>query len=283
MAVPLKYQDRLARKLPRVVKFSKQWLRSLGREQPDTRFVFIVGAQRSGTRLPLQVIDHAPEIATFSEGAEPFFDDVLLRPLDELESLARRSPAPIIALKPICETHRVHELLDRFPASRAIWIFRNYEDTAQSATAKWKSGKDALRSIARREISATDWRVGGMTDERWRLVASLYRDDLSQFEANAVMWLIRNSLYFDLKANERREILLVRYEDLIGEPQEQFDRLFGFIGVPVPPSAMATIRPSRGSKKAFPAISPDIKAMCEKLQERLVAHYNGSKVRSFQQ
>jgi hypothetical protein len=131
----LSFKRRLQRKLPRVAKSTRQWARVIAAgKRPETRLVFVVGAQRSGTRLPLEILDQSPEISIFSEGADPYFDGVLLRPLDQVEEMVCRSPAPVIALKPICETHRTNQLLDRFPGSKAIWIFRHFEDTVNSAT-----------------------------------------------------------------------------------------------------------------------------------------------------
>ncbi len=273
MAVPISFRQRLERKLPRLAKSARQWTRALvvgGR--PDTRLVFVVGAQRSGTRLPLHILDQAAAVSTFSEGVDPFFDRVLLRPLDRIEALVRRSSAPIIALKPICETHRVNELLDRFPRSRAVWIFRHYEDTVSSASLKWASGGGAVRRIAHGDIAPDDWRMGGLTAEKLQLVRRLYRDDLSLHEANAVLWYLRNDLFFDLKANERRDVLLVQYQELIEHPGEQVERLFAFIGTPVPRGAAACIRGSARTKRSFPAMAPEITALCEGVYQRLVAH-----------
>jgi hypothetical protein len=276
MAAPLTYQRRLLRKLPRVAKFGRQWLRALATGRPGARFVFVVGAQRSGTRLPLQLIDQAPETATFSEGVTPFFDDVFLEPLDRIEELGLQNPASIIALKPICETHRVHELLDRFPSSKAIWIFRNYVDTARSASVKWTSGKEVLKRLARRELPPGDWRAGGVSNERLRDIESLYRDDMSLYEANAVLWYVRNALFFDLGANERSEILLVRYEDLVANRPESIARIFTFIGSPVPAEATSAIRDSSRPRRPDPDLAAPIKERCEALHARLLAHYEST-------
>lgn len=274
MAIPISLKRRIERKLPRVAKSARQWTYFIATgRRPETRLIFVLGAQRSGTRLPLQVIDQAPEITTFSEGADPYFNGVLLRPLEDVEELVRRSSSPIVALKPICETHRVHELLDRFPLSRAVWIFRNYQDTVNSASLKWTSGREALRRIARREYPANDWRVGGLDAARLLLVDRLYRDDMTLHEANAVMWFLRNGLFFDLKADQREDVLLLRYEDLTARPQEQFGRLFTFIGTPIPSGALDAIRPSRQTKRHFPEISAEIKELCEELEQRLVEHH----------
>lgn len=234
--------------------------------------VFVVGSQRSGTRLPLHVMDCSPEIATFTEGSAPFFRGVLLQPLDRVEQLVKRSPSPVVALKPICETHRIHELLDRFPGSKAIWIFRHYAGAVRSASAKWKSGRDSLGRLAAGQLEG-DWRAGGLSDERLQLVRRLYRKEMSLNDANAVMWYLRNALFFDLHTDTRAEVLLVRYEDLLSDPDRGFARMFDFIGVPIPASAAGVIRRSGGGSRPLPAMSEEIRSMCEELHNRLVTHY----------
>ena len=277
MAVALTLRQRFVRKVPRLIKTGRQWARAAftgGR--PGARLVFVVGSQRSGTRVPVQILDCSPRIATYSEGAAPFFETALLKPLDRVEQLARRSPAHAVVLKPICETHRVHELLDRFPESRAIWIFRNYRDAVNSASVKWTSGREAVRRLAAGELAAAGWRAGGLTAEKLDLVRRLYRDDMSLHEANAVMWLLRNGLFFDLRAAARREILLVRYEDLIAHPRTHAARMFRFLAMPMPSGCEESVNESTGSRRTFPPIAPEIRSMCEELYARLLAHYRTS-------
>ena len=277
MAAPISFSRRIRRKLPRVVKAARQWTRALASGgRPESRLVFIVGAQRSGTRLPLELLDASADVATFSEGVDPYFDRVLLRPLDVVEACVRRSPARVIALKPICETHRTIELLDRFPGSKAIWIFRHFEDTVNSATVKWTSGRAAVRRLARREYQPTDWRAGGLTEETLRLVGRLYDERMSEHEANAVLWYLRNDLFFALGADQRADVLLVRYEDLMREPRVHAARLLEFAGVPVPVTASAAVRVADRPRKPFPEISPEIRRLCEDVHERLLAHYRAA-------
>lgn len=275
MPAPISLRRRIARKLPRVVKATRHWLRAAASGgRPPTRVVFVVGSQRSGTRLPLHIMDYSPDIATFSEGAAPYFEKVLLQPLDYVAAQVRRSPSPIVVLKPICETHRVHELLDRFPGSKAIWIFRHYQSASLSASVKWKSGPVGLRRLATGDLKAAGWRAGGLTDEKLAIVRRLYRKGMTVFEADVVMWYLRNGLFFDLGADTRPEVLLVRYEDLISEPPRRFAEMFDFIGTPMPERAVNAIRESSGAKRLYPEIHPDIRALCDSLHDRLVSHYN---------
>jgi len=274
MAVPLTYRERAARKLPRLRKLGHQWLRvAAAGGRPTTRVVFVVGSQRSGTRVPLRVLERSPDVFTFSEGTSPYFQRVFLQPLDVIERLLSRSPFPVVALKPICETHRVIELLEHFPGSRALWIFRNYQDAVNSASAKWMSGREAVRRLAHGELQAASWRAGGLTSERLEFVRSVYSDSMSLHAANAVMWLLRNGLFFDLHADRRSDVMLLRYEDVVEDTAQQSARLFGFLGLDDPGGARGRLYRSSVSKESFPEIPSEIRERCESLQSRLREHY----------
>jgi hypothetical protein len=224
----------------------------------------------------MQVMDCAPEIMTYSEGSAPYFESVLLRPLDAVEDLRRRSVFPVVALKPICETHRINELLERFPRSRAIWIFRNYQDAVNSASTKWPNGRAAIKRLASENPESAGWRVGGLSHSKLRLVKDLYSDRMTLHEANAVMWYLRNGLYFELGANTRTDVLLVRYEDLVARPRESLSRMFVFLGCPLPPGFEKVVRSSGGPGRPFPDISPRIRVLCEELHARLVGSYTAA-------
>jgi hypothetical protein len=276
MAARMTLSERFHRKMPRLMKSSRQWLRivSAGGQRPRSRVLFVFGSQRSGTRLPLQILDRSPDIVTFSEGSAPFFDGVMLKPLPEIDRLVGRSMFPVVTLKPICETHRVHELLEHFPGSRAIWIFRRYQDCVNSASRKWSSGRESLRRLAAGDLKGAGWRAGGLTPQKLALVRELYREDLSEHAANAVMWYLRNDLYFDLRVYERPDVLLSRYEDLVERPSIACVRMFDFAGLPVPRGYDKDVYASSVAKRPFPAIPDNIRQRCDALEERLTGLYD---------
>jgi hypothetical protein len=265
---------RSARKLHRTAKVTGQWFRVIANgARPETEVVFVVGSQRSGTRLPLEVMDYSPDISVYNEGTSPYFDNVMLQPLDYVAALVRRSPARIVVLKPICETHRVAELLSRFPGSKAIWIFRNFQGASRSAAVKWTSGRDSVRHLAERDFKAAAWRTGGLSEEKLETVRRLYRADMSLYEAEAVMWYLRNGLFFDLRMERRSDVLLVRYEDLVSDPVRRFQDMFRFIGSPMPARSVAAIKESSDGNRTYPELDPRIRALCEDLHDRLLGHY----------
>jgi hypothetical protein len=274
MARPLTLAARVARKLPRIRKAARRWVQVLATgRRPATRLCLVVGSQRSGTRLPLLVLDQSADVMTYSEGTSPYFDDVLLVPVARLQQLLARSAFPVVALKPICETHRVTELLDTFPRSRAIWIFRHYEAAVASASAKWTSAPEAVRRLAHGELAAAGWRAGGLSEDRLALVRRLYRHDMSIPDANAVMWYLRNQLFFDLRAHTRQEILLVSYEDLVKNELQQAQRIFACVGVDMPSRYSPTAYDTSCRGRRPLALRGDVAELCAQLYEDLHACY----------
>lgn len=274
MAGHLTLAERSVRKLRRARKCVRQWLQVLlVRRRPTTHLCLVVGSQRSGTRLPLLVLDQAAEVMTYSEGTSPYFNDVLLVPVDRLRQLLARAAFPVVVLKPICETHRVTELLEAFPRSKAIWIFRHYEDVVASASLKWSSAPEAVRRLAHGELAAAGWRAGGLSEERLALVRRLYHPNMSIPDANAVMWYLRNNLFFDLGAHRRADILLVKYEDLIGNEMTQAGRMFRFLGVPMPVPYTPVVYDTRSRGRRPVELRREIAELCAEVYRELNAHY----------
>lgn len=275
MARKLTWRERLARKSPRLAKQARRWVRSAADGgRPVSRPIFVFGAQRSGTRVPLVALDRHPDVMTFNEGSAPYFDGVLLRDLDEVDRRLARSPFPWVVLKPICESHRAAELVERFPGSLAIWIYRRWPDTVASAVAKWSSGVEAVRLLAEHPHDGAGWRAGGLSQARLDLVREVYRPEMSRPAADALLWYLRSSLFFDLGLSARPDILLVKYEDLVVDPQRHFPGLFGFLGIPFEPAYVSDVYSSSVKPRRSPEGVPDrVLKLCDDLQSRLDEHY----------
>jgi hypothetical protein len=64
-----------------------------------------------------------------------------------IEWLIRHTPAPLIAFGSILDSQFTDDLLSRFEGAKAIWVYRRYEDMANSsARKKWT---DHLKNLAR--------------------------------------------------------------------------------------------------------------------------------------
>lgn len=272
MPKPLKV--RIQRKTRRIIKTSARLLQAAGNGAGGSaRPVFVFGSQRSGTRLPMDVLDLALQVMTYKEGNSCAFNRTLLKDNAAIAKLLRASRFPVVAFKPICDSHRAAELLDYFPHSKAIWIFRYYKDAVNSSVRKWKHGRNNLKHIAAGNIAAAGWRAGGLTPEKIALVRRFYSEEMSSHAAYALMWYLRNNLIIDLKLHERDDLLLVKYENLVQEPQKHFPRIFNFIECPFDEKCIKGVYNSSVGKEKFPEIPAEIAGLCENLYQQLERIY----------
>ncbi|BCS33199.1 hypothetical protein TBR22_A24260 [Luteitalea sp. TBR-22] len=266
--------ERLVRKSRRVAKEARRRLLNLTQGgAPDTRVVFIMGAQRSGTRVPLVALESAPGILTYREGARPYFRNGRLQPDAELDRLFAACQFPVLVIKPLSESHRAQELLARFPTSRVLWIFRRPEDTIRSASIKWDSGGVAVSGLMDGTLPDDDWRRGGVTAEAMAEARALYRPGLSLQHANAILWYLRSRLVLDLGLFDHPRVLVVRYEDLSSAPAAHFPRVFDFVGQPCRESYLAGIHDRSVRRATLDDVPAEVVAACNQLHTAIERRY----------
>ncbi len=241
--------------------------------------VFVVGCQRSGTTMFLRVLNRSPSVAVFEEtNARAYSDGWRLRSDDHLRYLVHRTNRDIVAFKPLNDAQWVDRLLASHPDSKAIWIYRDYADVANSMVALWGGAQiDHIRQIARGRFkdpgsAALGERVNPAHTE---LIKQLSEIRLSEFDAAAAIWLLRNSIFFDLELEKRTDVLLVNYEDAVSGPERCFSRVFRFLGAASTPDSYGNIVSTSIGKHEAPAIDSKILTACARLKKRLDACYRG--------
>lgn len=246
----------------------------LDRSAPRRPF-FVVGCHRSGTNMVMWTIEHSPEVWVYHEHRlSPAFRRYRLRSTGILEGLIRRSPAPVVVFKPVCDAHLTDRLLERHAGARAIWIYRQYRDVANSAARNFGDHqRDVLRWIVEGDTDWLGWRGERLSPEFVRLVQEVYRPDMPREEASALMWYSRTGLFLELGLDQDERVLLVRYEDLVSGAVEPFRRLFAFLGIRFDPGFLEHVFPSSIGKDRFPAIDGRVEARCEELQRRMDETY----------
>jgi len=151
-----------------------------------TRLVLIMGVQRSGTNALFKSLTSDPGVLGVNEAPDgPFFQDVLLRPEPELRPHLQAATGPVV-LKPISETnHRgVDDVLVELAAydPRVPWIYRDPVNCFHSHIVRWQGFRDRP-------------------------------------EAFAAHWSERNQRALDALGSHGERIAVVRYEDLVTDPQ----------------------------------------------------------------
>jgi hypothetical protein len=232
--------------------------------------VFLVGAQRSGTNMMAHGLDEAPEFQVFNEGNSKAFDHFRLRSLQTIESLVEQSRAEFVLFKPLCDSHRVTELLDSFrPRARAIWAYRDVDGRVRSALAKF--GDSNLRVLRAYVAGKADdaWQVQGISNENREFVRGFDFDHLSPESAAALFWYVRNSLCLEMSLDQREDIMLASYNQFLADPERIARALCVFLGVSYRQELIDHVKP-RPPAWIEPLIIDDrIRERCAELQERL--------------
>jgi hypothetical protein len=248
--------------------------------------VFLVGVQRSGTNMLVRGLETDPSFDVCNENDRRAFERFRLRPLPEVRSVVEASGNRFVLLKPLAESHRTVELLDRLGSAsnpRAIWAYRDVDGRVRSAVAKFgENNLIALRSIAEGE-GGHGWSVGGpaqemidtiragLSEDSLELVRSLDWSKLDADAGAAVFWFVRNRLYFELGLDRRDDVLLSSYGAMVEDPGGTMRSICSFLEIPFADRLVAHVDRRAAGAKAPLSLPQEVRARCDDLQAKLDA------------
>lgn len=233
---------------------------------------FVFGCQRSGTKMVMRVLERSPATRIYHENHATAFRDFQLRGDAVVRSLVALNPAPAQVFKPICDSQEADRLLERFPEAHGLWVYRHYDDVANSAFQKW--GAHQCELVAAAVVGDTTtwgWRTARLPAEVVAELRRVYRPDLRPEEGALLFWYMRNAFFFALGLDRHPRMRLVRYESLVTEPERAFREVFDFAGAPFDPGFLDRVRATSIGKREPPQASPEIRALCAALHARLEA------------
>ncbi len=238
-----------------------------GKKHAGQRFVFVAGAQRSGTNMLMDILERSWVTDVYHERDSRAFQDYIMRDPQVIQDLVRRSNAPVFVIKSLCELDRLHELMNQFRPSKMVWIVRDYVDMVNSALVSFPS---LPRSMARiyDDRNASDWRSRGMSDETYGLIRELYRPGIDDASAVALFWYMRNVLFFEMGFDRDTNVALTLYDALVTEPNEELRSVFEFLGLEYSSYVSRHVFASSIRRKPPPGIDPAIDKLCAQLLER---------------
>lgn len=240
--------------------------------------IFVLGCQRSGTTMILDIMDQCPKIHSVHEGYGVIMDKEYFRLVsdDAVRQAISDTPEPIILFKPLNDSQYIDRLLGLHPNAKAIWVYRQYRDVVDSAVKKWKDlHRTMINEVSRGEYSNPGREAIGerVTPENLEMIKEFAVKDLSPEDGAALLWYLRNSIFFDMGLDKNPKVVLYKYEDLVQHPERRFHELFDFVGAKYSPKYIATVHAGSVNKKAMSKIDPDIEAVCESLIARLNTEY----------
>jgi hypothetical protein len=252
----------------------RRWRRTHGVAPGQARPVYIVGLQRSGTNMLMRGFDAAPEFEVRNENDRRVFHRFQLRSDETLRAVIGASRHAYVLVKPLCESHRIDELLALpGPApGRAVWVWRDVDDRARSEVAKFgDSNLRALRAIAAGTIG-DEWQGQRLDDEARALIGDFDYDRMTPHAAAALFWYVRNRLFFRLGLDRRADALLSSYDALVDDPEAATRRLCDFLELPYDPRLCAHVERRAPLRRPLD-IDARIRTLCDGLTAQLVAHH----------
>jgi hypothetical protein len=258
-----------------------RWFRRLASNglKANTRPVFVVGSNRSGTQMVCEAIGLSPHGWDYQESqANLAFKDYQLRADWLVKTLIRLSPASVVSFGNILDSQFTDRLLDRFENSRALWVYRRYEDAANSSVRQWGNHfrDDMIRWVALGEPHRLGPRGQRIHEHTSQLMTALFHDDLTDVEGACLYWYMRNRLYFDLGLDRDPRVMLVQYEDTVQNPERSLRRICAFLGHPYHESTIGSIFATSVGKDPWQGVGRGVEAACDGLKQQLDDHYAGS-------
>jgi hypothetical protein len=241
-----------------------------GRHFTRTDKTFVVGCQRSGTSMMLKVLAQNDAIWTFGENHPAVAQNYRLRSARRVRLVAASTPARCVVFKPLCDSQWTDRLLIEHPRSTALWMYRNPEDVARSATVKWADHqRDVLRRIQVRDWEALGWRGERLSERVLETVDEHYRPDMTPTSACVLYWWVRNQLFFELNLDTEPRVLAVQYESLVLQPEPSFESVFSFLGLSFDPACVAEVHGRSVRDSPMQELTPEIALLARATRERL--------------
>ncbi|MEM8829725.1 MAG: hypothetical protein AAGE96_10250 [Cyanobacteria bacterium P01_G01_bin.19] len=189
----------------------------------------------------------------------------------EISKEFKRNRAKHIVVKPLVETQNTLDMLEYFPHSKALWMYRHYKDFIQSNMKRFvvDAGSKALKAIAVRDPD--NWRSQKVSDYVHSIVIEYYKPEINEYDATALFWFARNHLFYDLDLDTHSDVFMCRYEDLVRYPQKMVREIYSFMEAEYPAKNdfLKEINTQSVGKGSAVELSPEIEALCEKLLTKM--------------
>ncbi|KAI9132421.1 sulfotransferase domain-containing protein [Acaryochloris sp. CCMEE 5410] len=244
---------------------------------PQQQILMIVGCQRSGTSLINRIFARDFNINVYRESSCLSSNDptqtghfkLRLNSFQDLESDLLKDKSPTIVLKPLVETQNILHLLDHFPQSKALWMYRGYKDVVNSFLNKF-SLNVGIRNIKAIIDGNTDfWYSESIPSSVRSTLVEFYRDDIQPADAVVLFWYVRNSFFFELELNLNSRVMMCKYEHMVCYPNQFINDIYSFLGKRFRAINTWEINSYSVDKGRSLDLSADIQELCDGLLSRL--------------
>ncbi|MEM8828628.1 MAG: sulfotransferase [Cyanobacteria bacterium P01_G01_bin.19] len=247
-------------------------------QKKESKILFIIGCQRSGTSLMNRIFTREPNTSVYRESSQLSSRDpgkLRLNPFEEVKSALAKNYAPLIVIKPIVESQNALQLLENFPESKILWMYRNYKDAIKSYSKRFSGNRAIIDLKPIVELDRQSWRAEKASDYVHSMIIKYYSEDMSQYDAIALFWFARNQLFYELNLDQNSKVLMCKYEDLVAHPTAMMKTIYQFLDINFQEiRGINEVHSQSVGRGDAIELSPSIDKLCYDLQEKLDRTYS---------
>lgn len=254
-------------------RVSKKLL-GFARITPERTPVFIVGLQRSGTTMLMDIFHLHPETEVLDEARDSrVFFDFRVRGPQTVRQIVEASHYRFPCFKIIADSHILPSILDGLSNPKVLWMYREPGPNAASRLAKFPLGTAAIRTVCANGPGG-GWFAEGVSPSVRRVLRGLDRSRFTNFDYACLVWWVRNQLYFEMDLASDPRVRLLRYETLVAQPESAMQALFDWTGMGWSKLSMRFVHARSLKKPNLPRIEPQVEALCTELLQRMDARHS---------
>lgn len=261
-----------------------QALSAISQARPTTP-VFVWGCHRSGTTMLLRLMKHSPWCTIYHENNDlAMREDSRLRDEAVVLDLIRTEQRVFPVFKPLNDAQHATSQLGLHPRAIGLWMYRDYGDVVNSMVEKWGESQTLTYTAIARGVEDAgkldpeirrDVRIfsEGVSEETLASIVRLVKPNMSPEEGAALHWYSRNRLYFEFGLDRDPRVELVKYEDVVSDPDRFLRRAFGFVGCGYRSDWAASVFRSSVGKREAPVLPVEYRNLCDSLLGDLDTEY----------
>jgi hypothetical protein len=235
-----------------------QWLD--GADDRVTRAAFVVGEPDAGAGALVRALGAATQAWGLPAGSLAHDGDRLRSPA-AVDALLRLLPADVVVIEAVADTAALDRLLSLHQGSRAVWLYRPWQDAAARAKSAPDAADAALAGAIVRDEPLDPPLPEGL---RERLRAALPSAPGPALAAVAA-WCARVGGLVAHGWQDDPRVKVVSTADLAADPEGTLAGIAAFLGLTAPP-AVAVEVPVAGPA---PEIAPAVASLAEALDRKV--------------
>ena len=182
---------------------------------PDV-VIWIFGCQRSGTTFLENIFRHDFNSVVFGEFSELSIKEgrTVLSENDNIFKIVHNKNAKYAVIRPLFESDNAKELLNIFPNSVGVWMFRDFYSVVDSMKRKWNNDFFHIS----KKVESDDQNNWRFQNKYLKQLQEINSENVDEFYCQ--YWYDRNLLPFKQNLHKDVRVLFIEYNELVTRPEE---------------------------------------------------------------